>query len=216
MDLTIIWDLDDDEGGHALHIREHGLENDDLAHVLYYPAGKGISDSSRRPMVFGYTLDGRFVTIIVEQVDADTVYPITAFEVPGPRWDQIMAKQVTRDRKLTAEEAARYRRIREEEEIEMEKPQIIAKAQRARCRSRHEQLAAIMQELKAAREAKGLSLTDVFRQTGMDRSALSKLENATNDNPTIDTLLRYALDFLAKVTQHTCLPACRQAGPRQG
>ena len=101
-----------------------------------------------------------------------------------------MAKQVTRDRKLTAEEAARYRRIREE--IEMEKPQIIAKAQQARCRARHEQLAAIMQELKAAREAKGLSLTDVFRRTGMDRSALSKLENATNDNPTIDTLLRYA------------------------
>jgi hypothetical protein len=27
---------------------------------------------------------------------------------------------------------------------------------------------------------------------GMDRFALSKLENVTNENPTIDTLLRYA------------------------
>jgi len=85
MDLTIIWDVDDDEGGNALHIREHGLEKDDVAHVLDYPAGKGISDSSRRPMVFGYTPDGRFITVIFEQVDADTVYPITAFEVPEPR-----------------------------------------------------------------------------------------------------------------------------------
>lgn len=41
-----------------------------------------------------------------------------------------MAKQVTRERKLTAEEAAKYRRMREE--IELEKPQIIVKAQQAR------------------------------------------------------------------------------------
>ena len=49
-----------------------------------------------------------------------------------------------------------------------------------------------MQELKAAREAKGLSLADIYERTGMDRSALSKLENVANENPTIDTLLRYA------------------------
>ena len=54
------------------------------------------------------------------------------------------------------------------------------------------QLAAVMQELKAAREEKGLSLADVYQRTGIDRSALSKLEKVTNENPTIDTLLRYA------------------------
>ena len=42
------------------------------------------------------------------------------------------------------------------------------------------------------REAQGLSLADIYERTGMDRSALSKLENVTNENPTIDTLLRYA------------------------
>ena len=36
-----------------------------------------------------------------------------------------MAKQITRDRKLTPEEAAKYRKIREE--VELEKPDIIAK-----------------------------------------------------------------------------------------
>jgi DNA-binding XRE family transcriptional regulator len=97
-----------------------------------------------------------------------------------------MAKQITRDRKLTPEEAAKYRKIREE--IEFEKPEIITKAQQAR----RQQLAAVMRELKAAREAKGLSLADVNQQTGIDRSALSKLENVTNENPTIETLLRYA------------------------
>lgn len=55
-----------------------------------------------------------------------------------------------------------------------------------------QQLAAVMRKLKAAREAKGLSLADIYERTGMDRSALSKLENVTNENPTIDTLLRYA------------------------
>lgn len=49
-----------------------------------------------------------------------------------------------------------------------------------------------MQKLKAAREAKGLSLADIYEQTDIDRSAISKLENVTNENPTIDTLLRYA------------------------
>jgi predicted XRE-type DNA-binding protein len=101
-----------------------------------------------------------------------------------------MATQITRNRKLTPEEAAKYRKIREE--IESEKPEIIAKAQRARSEARRRQLTAIMQELKAAREANGLSLADIHDRTGIDRSAISKLENVTNENPTIDTLWRYA------------------------
>ncbi len=101
-----------------------------------------------------------------------------------------MARQITRNRKLTSEEAKKYRKIRED--IEMEKPAIIIKAQQARREVRRKQLAAVMQSLQAAREAKGLSLADVHEQTGIDRSALSKLENVTNENPTIETLFRYA------------------------
>jgi transcriptional regulator with XRE-family HTH domain len=74
----------------------------------------------------------------------------------------------------------------------LEKPEIILKAQQARRESRRKQLAAVMQSLKVAREAKGLSLADIHQKTGIDRSALSKLENVTNENPTIETLLRYA------------------------
>jgi len=64
-----------------------------------------------------------------------------------------MAKQTARTRKLTLEEAAKYQTLRKE--VEIEKPQIIAQAQRARRDARRQQLVAIMGELKAAREAKG-------------------------------------------------------------
>jgi len=97
-------------------------------------------------------------------------------------------RRITRDRKLTPEEAAKYRKIREQ--VDAELPELIA---------RHhdrvealETLESLLPQLKAAREAKGLSLSDVTRLTGMDRSALSRLETGQRDNPTIDTLVRYA------------------------
>jgi uncharacterized DUF497 family protein len=84
MNVSIIWDLDDDEEGNVLHIAEHGLDKDDIADVFDHPVGIGTSDSSHRRMIFGYTADGRYITVVYEQVDEDTVYPVTAFEVPEP------------------------------------------------------------------------------------------------------------------------------------
>ncbi|MEW4568882.1 helix-turn-helix transcriptional regulator [Tautonia sp. JC769] len=46
--------------------------------------------------------------------------------------------------------------------------------------------------LKSAREAKGLSLADVAQRSGIDRAALSRLENEHNVNPKLETLGRYA------------------------
>ena len=84
MDVSIIWDLDDDEEGNVLHVAEHGIEKGDVAYVFDHPVGIGTSGSSKRPMIFGYTTDGRYITVIYEQIDEDTVYPVTAFEVPEP------------------------------------------------------------------------------------------------------------------------------------
>ena len=84
MKVTIIWDLDDDEEGNVQHIAEHGIEKDDVAHVFDSPVGLGISDSSSRPMTFGYTIDDRYIAVIYEKIDEDRVYPVTAFEVPEP------------------------------------------------------------------------------------------------------------------------------------
>ena len=46
--------------------------------------------------------------------------------------------------------------------------------------------------LKSEREKAGLSLADVSAKTGLDRAAISRLENGVRDNPTIGTLGRYA------------------------
>ena len=47
-------------------------------------------------------------------------------------------------------------------------------------------------KLKHHREQQGLSLTDVAERSGMDRAAISRLENGVYVNPTVDTLYRYA------------------------
>src|SRR5713101_5552022 len=97
-------------------------------------------------------------------------------------------KRITRDRRLTPEEAAKYKVIREQ--VAEELPDLIAR--------HHERMATLDQlqelllQLKAARAAKGLSLADLTELSGMDRSALSKLETGQRVNPTVETLVRYA------------------------
>ena len=97
-------------------------------------------------------------------------------------------KRIIRDRRLTPEEAAKYKTIRAQ--VAEELPDLIAR--------HHERMSALdrlqelLRQLKAAREAKGLSLADVTELTGMDRSALSKLETGQRANPTVETLVRYA------------------------
>ena len=50
----------------------------------------------------------------------------------------------------------------------------------------------LLQHLKASREAAGLTLADVSARCGIDQPALSRLENGHTQNPTLDTLWRYA------------------------
>lgn len=97
-------------------------------------------------------------------------------------------KRITRDRKLTADEAAKYKAIREQ--VAQELPELVARHQDRMAAL--DQLDELLQQLKAAREAKGLSLSDLTELTGMDRSALSKLETGQRANPTVETLVRYA------------------------
>ena len=97
-------------------------------------------------------------------------------------------QHTTRARRLIPKEASKYRRIREQ--IEREKPEISA-----RVRQRIANLQAldkIFQELKRIREERGLTLSDMQRLTGIDRSAICKLETGRRANFTIDTIVRYA------------------------
>jgi len=97
-------------------------------------------------------------------------------------------RRITRDRRLSPEEAARYREVRDQ--VAQELPELITRHSERLVAL--DQLTELIQKLKAAREEKGLSLADLTRLTGMDRSALSKLETGQRLNPTVETLVRYA------------------------
>jgi DNA-binding XRE family transcriptional regulator len=100
----------------------------------------------------------------------------------------MVLRRITREHRLSPEEGAKYREVREQ--VAEELPDLIARHQERLVAL--DQLADLIHELKAAREEKGLSLSDMTRLTGMDRSALSKLETGQRLNPTIETLVRYA------------------------
>ncbi len=76
------------------------------------------------------------------------------------------------------------------EQVAQELPDLIARHQERM--AARDQWQGLLAQLKAVREAKGLSLADLTRLTGMDRSALSKLETGQRPNPTLETLVRYA------------------------
>ena len=80
--IRVIWD--ETPGGNVEHVEEHDLTADDVDHVLSNYESKGFSRSSGGPCVFGYAPDGRYVIVIYEEVDDDTVLPVTAYEVPEP------------------------------------------------------------------------------------------------------------------------------------
>lgn len=79
---TIIWDLDDDPDGNVQHCEEHGVSKEEVEEVFDNVTDSDVSHSSGRPVIFGDTHAGRRLMVVFEAIDADTVYPITAFDVP--------------------------------------------------------------------------------------------------------------------------------------
>ena len=79
---AIIWDLDDEPDGNVQHCAEHGATKEEVEQVLQNAADADVSRSSGRPVVFGDTSAGRHLMVVCEEIDADTVYPITCYEVP--------------------------------------------------------------------------------------------------------------------------------------
>ena len=76
-----IWDLDGDPEGNVQHIAEHGISKEEVEEVLENPDGVETSRFSGRPIAFGETTTGRIIAVIYEEIDEDTVYPVTAYEV---------------------------------------------------------------------------------------------------------------------------------------
>jgi uncharacterized DUF497 family protein len=79
---AILWDLDDDPDGNVQHCADHGVTREEVEEVLENAVDADISRSSGRPVVFGDTCMGRHLMVVYKSIDAGTVYPITAYEVP--------------------------------------------------------------------------------------------------------------------------------------
>jgi uncharacterized DUF497 family protein len=75
----VIWDRLPD--GNVEHVEEHDLTTDEVEYVLENYDSEGFSQSSGRPCVFGSTPDGRYIIVVYEEIDDDTVVPVTAYEV---------------------------------------------------------------------------------------------------------------------------------------
>ena len=103
---------------------------------------------------------------------------------------QQMGKRMYRP--ATMDEQEQHTRIREQ--IRRELPDIKKRARRKLTEAVRQGVALehTMAVLKAERLKQGLSLADMKERTGMERSALSRLENNGAANPTVHTLTRYA------------------------
>jgi predicted transcriptional regulator len=95
----------------------------------------------------------------------------------------------------TAEDRARHKAVRER--FQREKPtqaDLLASGEWVGPipHGLYLEIKAALAELKKVREAAGLSLADVAERSGIDKAALSRLENGVQANPTLETLVRYA------------------------
>jgi hypothetical protein len=79
---TIIWDLDDDPDGNVQHCAERGIAKEEVEEVLQRASDADLSRSSGRPVVFGDTNASRHLMMVYKTIEADTAYPITAYELP--------------------------------------------------------------------------------------------------------------------------------------
>ena len=78
----ILWDLDEDSEGNVFHCAQHGVTKEEVEEVFLNAMDVDISRSTGRPVVFGETKTGRHLMVVFEAIDKNTVYPITAFDVP--------------------------------------------------------------------------------------------------------------------------------------
>ncbi len=75
----VIWDMDDDPRGNVRHIAEHGLTPEEVEDVLLGTYELDTSRSSGRPIALGFTSRREYICVVIEWVDDDVVYPITAY-----------------------------------------------------------------------------------------------------------------------------------------
>jgi hypothetical protein len=86
--VGIIWDLEDDPEGNYVHIVvEHEVTQDEVDDVMSDPTNPTTeSDSSGRPITFGWTQTCRYLAVLWDLISDDpfTIKPVTAYDAPPP------------------------------------------------------------------------------------------------------------------------------------
>jgi hypothetical protein len=67
--------------GNVDHIREHGLEPEDIEHAYATADEFTTSRSSGRPAFYGQARDGGDIFVVYEEIDTMTWYVVTAYRV---------------------------------------------------------------------------------------------------------------------------------------
>jgi hypothetical protein len=73
--LDVYWDAETEA-----YLEQHSISRAEFEEVVRNPIGEDSSDSSGRPIRFGYS-KGRKIAVVYEMIDDVTVLPITAYEV---------------------------------------------------------------------------------------------------------------------------------------
>jgi len=81
--ISIIWEWGV-PGGNVEHVAEHDLMPEEVDHVLRNPHRHDTSHASGLPALFGWVPDRRYIIVIYDEIDSDTVMPFTAYEVEEP------------------------------------------------------------------------------------------------------------------------------------
>jgi len=175
--IDVLWDLPDDPDGNIQHVAQHGLTPLDVEHALNHPVRRGTSRSTGRPIAFGHTPSGELIAIVYEEIEDGVITRSRLIPSRNNAMARKAYRNISRGRRLTKEEAAKFRALRQR--VEQELPP-----------SQADPLKVAIAKLRAMREAKGISLSDLAARTGMTRGNIARLES--QKNATLRTLERYA------------------------
>jgi uncharacterized DUF497 family protein len=64
----------------VVHLAAHEVSQDEFEHIVCRPGRVHLSRTTGRSIAIGTTAEGRLLVGVYEQVDDDTILPVTAFE----------------------------------------------------------------------------------------------------------------------------------------
>lgn len=80
--MLVLWDAADDPKGNVQHIADNDQTPEEVEDVLLDSESlDDCSQTSGRPMKFGWPSTGRYIAVVYQRVGYNMVFPITAFEV---------------------------------------------------------------------------------------------------------------------------------------